>query len=101
MAIAAYLAFEPDDADAARAIAAELEQNGWTALLAGPEYRIQDKLGALVQAVGQAGVVVVLASPAAQESAWVRREVAAALNNGRTLVVVQSTDLAPDSWLTQ
>ena len=67
MAIAAYLAFEPDDADAARAIAAELEQHGWSAILAGPDYRIPDKLGALVQAVGQAGVVVVLASAAAQE----------------------------------
>jgi chromosome partitioning protein len=101
MANAAYIAFEPDDADAARSIAAELDQHGWTAVLAGPDYRIQDKLAALVQAVGQAGVVVVLASPAAQESAWVRREVAAALNNGRTLVVVQTADLAPDSWFTQ
>jgi chromosome partitioning protein len=101
MAIAAYLAFEPDDADAARAIAAELEQHGWTAVLAGPDYRIQDKLGALVRAVGQASVVVVLASPAAQESAWVQREVAAALNNGRTIVVVQLADLAPDSWINQ
>lgn len=101
MTISAYLAFEPDDADVARAIAAELEQHGWTALMAGPDFRVVDKLGALVQAVGQAGVVVVLASPAAEESAWVRREVAAALNNGRTLVVVQCADLAPDSWIVQ
>lgn len=101
MAIAAYLAFEPDDADAARAIAAELEQHGWTAVLAGGDYRIPDKLSALVQAVGQAGVVVVLASPAAQESAWVQREVAAALNNGRTIVVVRTGDLAPDCWINQ
>ena len=101
MAIAAYLAFEPDDADAARSIAAELEQHGWTVLRSGPEHRVQDKLGTLVQAVGQSAVVIVLASPAAQESAWVRREVAAALNNGRAIVVVQTADLAGDSWINQ
>jgi chromosome partitioning protein len=101
MGIAAYLAFEPDDADAARVVAAELEQHGWTALLAGPEYRVPDKLAALVQAVGLAGLLVVLASPAAQESVWVRREVAAALNNGRTIIVVQTGDLAPDCWIKQ
>jgi chromosome partitioning protein len=101
MAIAAYLAFEPDDADAARSISAELEQHGWTVLRSGPDYRVQDKLGTLVRAVGQSAVVVVLASPASQESAWVRREVAAALNNGRAIVVVQTADLAGDSWFTQ
>jgi chromosome partitioning protein len=101
MTIAAYLAFEPDDADAAHAVAAELEQHGWTVRRSGAEYRIQDKLGALVQAVGEAGVVVILASPAAQESAWVRREVAAALNNGRSIVVVKTADLAGDSWFNQ
>src|SRR5690606_7545092 len=101
MAIAAYLAFEPDDADAAHAVAAELEHHGWAVSRSGPEFRIQDKLGALVQAIGQAAVVVVLASPAAQESAWIRREVAAALNNGRTIVVVKTADLAADSWFNQ
>jgi len=101
MTIAAYLAFEPDDADAAHAVAAELEQHGWVVSRSGPEFRVQDKLGALVQAVGQAAVVVVLASPAAQESAWIRREVAAALNNGRTIVVVKTGDLAADSWFNQ
>ncbi|MEZ5958030.1 MAG: ParA family protein [Hyphomonadaceae bacterium] len=101
MAIAAYLAFEPDDADAAHAVAAELETHGWTVSRSGPEFRVQDKLGALVQVVGQAAVVVVLASPAAQESTWIQREVAAALNNGRTIVVVKTGDLAPDSWFSQ
>jgi len=101
MAIAAYLAFEPDDADAAHAVAAELETHGWTVSRSGPEFRVQDKLGALVQVVGHAAVVVVIASPAAQESAWIRREVAAALNNGRTIVLVKTADLAADSWFSQ
>ena len=101
MAIAAYLAFEPDDADAAHAVAAELETHGWSVLRSGPEFRVQDKLGTLVQAVGQAAVVVVLASPASQESAWIRREVAAALNNGRTIVVVKTGDIAGESWFNQ
>ncbi|MEZ5961283.1 MAG: ParA family protein [Hyphomonadaceae bacterium] len=101
MAIAAYLAFEPDDADAAHAVAAELEHHGWTVSRSGSEFRIQDKLGALVQVVGQAAVVVVLASPAAEQSAWIQREVAAALNNGRTIVVVKTGDLSGDSWFNQ
>jgi chromosome partitioning protein len=101
MAISAYLAFEPADADASHSVGAELEAHGWTVARAGSDYRIQDKLGALVQIVGSASILVVLASPAAQESAWVRREVAAALNNGRPIIVVQTADLAPDSWITQ
>jgi chromosome partitioning protein len=99
MTIAAYLAFEPADADAARAVRAELERNGWAVVDAGPETRVQDNPGLLTQAVGSAGVVVVLASPAAQESAWLQREVAAALNNGRPVIVAQTADLAQDSWI--
>ncbi|MGD9965316.1 MAG: AAA family ATPase [Hyphomonadaceae bacterium] len=101
MAATAYLAFEPDDADAARAVAAELETHGWTAVYAGPETRVQDKLSTLVQAVGAAAIVVVLASQAAQDSPWMRREVAAALNNGRNVIVVQTADLPVDSWISQ
>jgi chromosome partitioning protein len=101
MAILAYLAFEPDDAEAARTIAAELEAHEWTIAQAGPDYRIPDQLGALVQTLGGAAVVVMVASPAAQESPWIRREVAAALNNGRPIIVVQTADLAADSWISQ
>ena len=96
---AAYLAFEAADEDAAREVGAELERNGWRVIRSGPELHAQDKLGALVQAIGEAGVVVVLASPAAQESTWFQREVAAALNNGRAIVVVQTGELPADSWI--
>lgn len=101
MGLTAYLAFEPDDADTARTIAAELERHGWAVLQSGPEYRVQDKLGLLVQAIGGSAVVVVVASPAAQESAWMQREVAAALNNGRSIIVVQTSEIPGDSWLRQ
>lgn len=101
MTIAAYLAFEPEDVDAAHAVAAELEHNGWTVQRSGPEYRVQDKLSGLVDAVGRAAVVVALVSPAAQESAWFRREMAAALNNGRAIVVVKTGELPADSWINQ
>ncbi len=101
MGLAAYLAFEPDDADAARTIAAELEQHGWAVLHSGPEFRVHDKLGSLVQAVGDSAVVVVVASPAVQESVWVQREVAAGLNNGRPIIVVQTTDIAASDWIKQ
>lgn len=100
MATVAYLAFEPADDEAARAIGAELEHHGWTVLRSGPEYRVQDKPGALSQAAGGAAVVIVLASGAAQESAWMRREVAAALNNGRPIILVLSGELGADSWIT-
>ncbi len=99
MAIAAYLAFESADEDAARAIAAELERHGWSITLSGPELRAQEKLSALVQTIGEAGIVVVLASLAAQESTWLQREMAAALNNGRPIIVVMTGDLPADSWI--
>lgn len=99
MAIAAYLAFEPSDEEAARAISAELERHGWQVIVSSAELRTQEKLPALVQTVGEAGIVIVLASRAAQESAWVQREVAAALNNGRPVIVVITDDLPADSWI--
>jgi chromosome partitioning protein len=100
MSIAAYLAFEPADEEAARHIAAELERYEWTVARSSPELRQSDRLAALVQTVGEAAVVVVLASNAAQDSTWMQREVAAALNNGRPMIVVITGPLAPDSWIT-
>jgi chromosome partitioning protein len=99
MTIAAYLAFEEADDEAARQVGAELERNGWNVIRSGPELRVQERLPALVQAVGEAGVFVVLASPAAQDSVWLQREVAAALNNGRAIVPVVVAPLAPDNWI--
>jgi len=99
MAITAYLAFEPADEDAARSVGAELERHGWSVTLSSPELRTQEKLNALVQRVGESGVVVLIASRAALESAWLQREVVAALNNGRPLIIVQTDDLPADSWI--
>ena len=98
MTTAAYLAFETADDEAARQVAAELERNGWQVTRSGPELRAPDQLATLVQTVGDAAVVIVLASQAAQESAWIQREVAAALNNGRPIIVVQADDLPTESW---
>lgn len=99
MAITAYLAFEAADEDAARSVGAELERHGWTVTLSSPELRAPDKIAALVQTIGESGVVVLIASRAAQESVWMQREVAAALNNGRPVIVVQADDLPADSWI--
>ncbi len=99
MAIAAYLAFEPADEEAARQIAAELERHEWTVARSNPDLRKSDRMATLVQTVGEAAVVVVLASNAAQDSTWMQREVAAALNNGRPMIVVITGALAPDSWI--
>src|ERR1043166_8010672 len=98
MATTAYLAFETGDEAAARTVAAELERNGWTPLLAGPELRAGENLPRLVETVGQAGVVVLFASASVQESKWLPREVAAALNNGRPIIVVRTGELPADTW---
>jgi chromosome partitioning protein len=99
MAIAAYLAFEAADEEAARQIAAELERHEWTVARSGSDLRSSERMSALVQTVGEAAVVVVLASDAARDSSWLQREVAAALNNGRPIIVVIAGPLAPDSWI--
>lgn len=99
MATAAYLAFEPADEAAAHAVGAELERNGWGVTHSGSGVRVQENITGLVQAVGEAQVFVLFASPVAQESSWIQREVAAALNNGRPVVVVLTGDLAADSWI--
>ncbi|GAM99248.1 chromosome (plasmid) partitioning protein ParA [alpha proteobacterium U9-1i] len=99
MAIAAYLAFEAADEAAALAVGAELERNGWAVTRSGPELRAQENIPALIQTVGEASFLVVIASPAAQDSMWMRREVAVALNNGRSIVLIQAGEIAPDSWI--
>ena len=99
MATAAYLAFEPADEDAARLVAAALERNGWSCTLASAELRTPENLTRLVETIGEAGVVVLFASAETQESRWLPREVAAAINNGRSIVVVRTGDLPPESWI--
>lgn len=99
MAITAYLAFEPADEDAARSVGAELERHGWTTIFSSPELRTQEKSAVLVQTVGESNVVILIASRAAEESALLQREIVAALNNGRPVIVVQAGDLPQDSWI--
>ena len=72
MGKAAYLAFEPADDEAARQVTAELERNGWELTPASAELRSQDNLTALTQTISDASIVIVLASRAAEESAWTR-----------------------------
>jgi chromosome partitioning protein len=95
----AYLAFEQADEDQARAIAAELERNGWTVTPSSAELRQVEKLPALVQTIGESHIFVVLASAASHESQWLQREVVAALNNGRHIIVAQTGDLPGESWI--
>lgn len=68
MAITAYLATEPGDEDAARSVGAELERNGWAVLYSERGLRAPEKAAVLMQTVGEADVVLVFASLAAQES---------------------------------
>jgi len=99
MTTAAYLAFEPADENAAREIAAELERNGWIATFAGPETRRDDAIPRLIETIGRSGIVVLVASQASEQSRWVTREVAGAINNGRPVIIVQTGPLSPESWI--
>lgn len=95
----AYLAFEQADEEQARVIAAELERHGWSVVGSSAELRAPEKISALMQTIGESAFVVVIASRAAHESSAVQREVAAALNNGRPIVVTTTPDLPADSWV--
>src|SRR5690606_16644290 len=99
MAAAAFLAFEQADEETARQVGAELERNGWSIARSSLELRKPDRLAALVQTIGDCGIFVVIASRAAEESPWLQREVAAAINNGRPIIVVLAGDLSPQSWI--
>lgn len=99
MATVAYLAFEAADEAAAGEVNAELERNGWSIIRASSELRAPEARAALVQAIGEANIVIVLASPAAQDSVAMQREVAAALNNGRPIIVLRTGELPGDSWI--
>lgn len=99
MTTAAYLAYELADEAVAGQIAAELERNGWNIARASAGLRNPENTSALFQTVGEAGLVVLVASPDAEQSAQLPREIAAALNNGRPIVVAQTGDIAADGWI--
>jgi chromosome partitioning protein len=98
MASAAYIAYEPADEAAARELAAELERNGWS-VRSSAELGQSETAAALAQTIGEAGLVVLVASPAAEQSAQLPREIAAALNNGRTTIVAQTGEASAESWI--
>jgi chromosome partitioning protein len=99
MSTAAYLAFEPADETVAREVAGELERNGWTATFAGAETRRDDAIAKLIETVGRSGIVVLIASQASEQSRWVTREIAGAINNGRPVIIVQAGALGAESWI--
>lgn len=99
MGTVAYIAHELADEATAREIAAELERNSWTVAQATAELRAPDRVAALVQAIGEADVVLLIASSDAAEGAHAQREVAAALNNGKPIVVVVAGALPPGNWI--
>ncbi len=99
MTSGAYLAFEPADEDAARLVAAELERQGWRPALGAGELRTPEKLARLVEVIAHAGIVVLFASPASHQSKQLPREIAAALNNGRPIIVVRTGEVPEQSWI--
>lgn len=99
MATAVFLAFEPADASAGSEIAGELEKRG--VVVRRSEAALRDTEGApgLGQAVSETDAMLVLLSPAANNSPALRREISAALNNGRPIVPILLGEVALDSWL--
>jgi chromosome partitioning protein len=96
MSSEAYLAYERADEAAALEVAAELERAGW--VVARSDGATADT-AALSQTIGLKSIVVVIASAAAESSTALPREVAAALNNGRPIVLVVVGDLSPGAWI--
>ncbi|MEZ5996242.1 MAG: AAA family ATPase [Hyphomonadaceae bacterium] len=97
MAATVYLAFEGADEAPARVIAADLERNGWSVI--GGDVHARDNVAALVQTISEAGVFVLVASAAAEQSALMQRATAAALNNGRAVIVAAAGPLEHDAWI--
>ncbi|HWA01504.1 MAG TPA: AAA family ATPase [Caulobacterales bacterium] len=99
MTTAIHLAFEPEDAPSADAIAAALEQAGWTPQRAVPGQRAPEQAGALASAVSEARVVVALVSAASARSEAMRHEIQAAWNNGKPVIAAVVGDPGADAWL--
>ncbi len=99
MASEAYLAYEQADEAVALHAGAELERHGWRLVRSSAALHADENRSALIQAIAHAGVFVLVASPAAAESATLARDVAIALNNGRAIIVVVGADLPAGSWI--
>ena len=99
MASEAYLAYEQADEAVALHAGAELERHGWRLVRSSAALHADENRSALIQAIAHAGVFVLIASPAAAESATLARDVAIALNNGRVIIVVVGADLPAGSWI--
>ncbi|MDX2234105.1 MAG: AAA family ATPase, partial [Hyphomonadaceae bacterium] len=88
MATEAYLSFSDGDAARADAVAQELARHGLSSA---------QRAGDAVQALLECRCVVALLSPAAEADAEVRRDLMAAIANGRPIVPVLLADLAGDA----
>jgi chromosome partitioning protein len=96
---ATYLAYDTADALVAQEIARVLDGHGLDVRLASEELRQPGEIAALAETVAQAQAVVAILSPTADANEWVRREVLAALNNGRRIIPVIAQPLPDPSWL--
>ncbi|MES1203553.1 MAG: AAA family ATPase [Pseudomonadota bacterium] len=99
MTTAIHLAFEPDDAPHAEAIAAALEAEGFTPRRLGPDQREPGQAESMARAIAETRAVVAVLSPAAAQSDTMRREINAAWSNGRAVIPVRVGDVAEGSWL--
>ena len=95
MAISAYLAFEPADAEAARTVGAELARAGWSVIDA--EAAPAD--GQRDAAISEASLLLLFAGAASREAETLRRAAAVALNNGRPVIVAQTGPIEGADWL--
>ncbi len=99
MTTATFIAFEPSESALAAAIGDALTRQGLSVRLAGEETRRAEAPGVLAEAVSAARAVVAVLSPAAAASAWMRKTLTLAMNNGRPIYPALAADVPVDSWL--
>jgi chromosome partitioning protein len=99
MTTAAYIAYEPEDAETAGAVIAALQAEGLGIVQPLAELRRPEAAAQLAGAVAEARCLVLVVSSVAARSENMRREAAFALANGRPIISVLAEAPPPDTWL--
>ena len=98
MSASAYLAFEPEDQALADRIGAALVAEGLSYAVPTPDTRRPEQAGILAAAVADSRSLVAILSEASGRSEITKREARVALNNGRPVVPVVTSDAGAEGW---
>jgi cellulose biosynthesis protein BcsQ len=98
MSASAYLAFEPEDQALADRIGAALVAEGLSYAVPTADTRRPEQASILAAAVADSCSVVAILSEASSRAETAKRETRVALNNGRLVVPVLTSDAAAPAW---